>query len=135
NCEADVIHARGDDAGRFIVGDVPRHDDERHVAIGEVVVAVVRPLVDVLGRQFEHVAIEHRHVVGVHRAHRHVVDMAGIGLAVVVGLGRGGGWGGLFWEGGQGGLGGGGGGGGGRPVGWGRGRVFREGGPSAAFAH
>ena len=36
--EADVVHAAGDDAGAVIVGDVPRHDHQRHVPVGQVVV-------------------------------------------------------------------------------------------------
>ncbi len=86
--EADVIHAGGDDAGAVIVGDVPRHDHQRHVAVSQVVVRIVGALLDVRRREVEHIAVEFRHVVGVHRTERHVIDVARIGLAVVLDIDR-----------------------------------------------
>ena len=76
--EADVIHALGDDAGALIGGDVPRHDDQRDMAVGEVMVRIAGVLF--FGVEIEHVAIELRHLDRVHGAHADVVDVPGLAL-------------------------------------------------------
>ena len=84
--EADVIHALGDDARAVVIGDVPRHDHQRDVAVGQIMILVACALVG--RRQLEHVAVELGHGRGVHRAERDVMNMARIGVAVVLDVDR-----------------------------------------------
>ena len=56
--ETDMVHAGGNDAGAVIIGDVPRHDDERHVTVGEIMVGIARFLADIARRELEHVAAD-----------------------------------------------------------------------------
>ena len=51
-------------------------------AVGEVVVRIARGLV--LRYEIEHIAIELRHLDWMHSAHRDVIDVARVGLAIVI---------------------------------------------------
>src|SRR5258706_16119617 len=54
--EADMIHAAGDDAGAGIIGDVPGHDDQRHMAVAEIIIGIA--LSAVHRCELEHARVE-----------------------------------------------------------------------------
>src|SRR5581483_4135010 len=46
--EADMIHVARLDAGAVVVADIPRHDDERHAPVGEIVIRIAGGLLRLL---------------------------------------------------------------------------------------
>src|SRR5258708_18855175 len=71
--EADMIEPCARGVLRVIVGDLPGNDHQRHASVGEIEIAVLRP---VQRRQSEHVRVELEATLGVARTQRDMPDRA-----------------------------------------------------------
>ena len=80
--EADMIEACRQDALADEVANAPRHDDERHLSVRQIMIFI--PVAGGVLLQLENIAVEPRHFIRPHGAQRNVADEAVVLVTVVL---------------------------------------------------